>query len=126
MPVPSEGSHKNFIQGQGGTLFFGMLSLLFAAAACYFFWQNKQNERDARTLRDQEHLIDQRMQNLQSEVDKLQSEIAQAGTLLKSSEETLKQKEHSLESVQQEKQKLASEKQPVEKEKPSYSELDKK
>jgi chemotaxis protein MotB len=97
--------------GEGGMLFWGALSLIFATAACYFYWQNNQNEKIARALRDQEVLLKSENQRLRSEVDKLQSGITQADSLLKTREERLKEREHSLAAAEQEKERLTQEKQ---------------
>jgi chemotaxis protein MotB len=92
-------------------IFFGALSLFFAATACYFFWQNRQNNLSARTLLDQEELLSQENRRLRSEVDRLQAEIAQVGDLLKTREEAIQQKQQKLEQAQTEKEGLAAEKQ---------------
>lgn len=113
-------------RGQGSHIFWGALSLIFAAAACYFFWQNSENELAARTLKDQEALLQQENQQLKAQVDKLQSGIAQFDTLLKNREEKLKEQATSLAQVTEKTQQLDAEKQEAERQKKARAEATEK
>jgi chemotaxis protein MotB len=104
-PQTSRRSHS----GQGSQFFWGILSVIFAAAACYFFWQNRENELTARTLNDQQtHLLTEKQQ-LQAQVDKLQSSMAQFDSLLKNREEKLQEQASTLAQATEKTQQLATE-----------------
>ena len=93
----------------GGVVFWGAASLVFAVCASYFYWQNRQHEQIARTLRSQEDFIVQENQRLKSEVDKLQSRIQETGGMLKNQQKTLQETETNLAAAQAEKNRLAAE-----------------
>lgn len=108
--------------GQGSHIFWGSLSILFAAAACYFFWQDREHELAARTLADQQNLLQVENQQLKAQVDKLQSGIAQFDILLKNREEKLKEQATSLAQVTEKTQQLDAERQEAERAKKARSE----
>lgn len=112
--------------GHGGMIFWGGLSLIFASAACYFFWQNNLNEQSSRTLRYQDGLLLDENRRLRSEVDKLQNELSQASDLLRNRDQALKEKEQFLATAQAEKDKYLAEKQAQEKEARAKQDLKKK
>ena len=120
-----EGLHRPR-RGQGSHIFWGALSLIFAAAACYFFWQNRDNELTARTLKDQETLLQLENQQLKAQVDKLQSGIAQFDSLLKNREEKLKEQATSLAQVTEKTQQLDAEKQEADRQKKARTEATEK
>lgn len=120
-----EGLHRSG-PGQGSHIFWGALSLIFAAAACYFFWQNSENELAARTLKDQETLLQLENQQLKAQVDKLQSNMAQVDILLKNREEKLKEQATSLAQVTEKTQQLDAEKQEAERQKKARAEANDK
>src|ERR1039458_2900751 len=40
-------------RSQGASIFWGVISVCFAAAACFYFWKNHENETKANVMRDQ-------------------------------------------------------------------------
>jgi chemotaxis protein MotB len=102
-------SSRSAVHHHGGVVFWGAASLIFAVCASYFYWQNRQHEQIARTLRSQEDLMIQENLRLKAEVDKLQSRIQETGGMLKNQQKTLQEAETNLAAAQAEKNRLAAE-----------------
>jgi chemotaxis protein MotB len=83
-------------RSQGASIFWGLVSVFFAAAACYYFWKNHENEKSARQLRDVVLTLQDQCDSLNSQKDKLQSGIGDAEKQLKTREEFLHEKETKL------------------------------
>lgn len=122
----TQGNGRRFTHGQGSQIFWGILSVIFAAASCYFFWQNRGNELDARTLRDQTTLLQEENQQLKAERDKLQSNMAQADSILKNRDEKLQEQASSLAQVTEKTQQLDAEHKEAEKQKQLQAEATEK
>jgi outer membrane protein OmpA-like peptidoglycan-associated protein len=86
-------------RSQGATIFWGLISLCFAAGACYFFWKNNENERRANKWQDQ-------VMQLQDQVTQIQGEKAHMGDGLAEQEEQIKAHE---DLVQEKETELAAE-----------------
>jgi outer membrane protein OmpA-like peptidoglycan-associated protein len=83
-------------RSQGASIFWGLVSVFFAAAACYYFWKNHENETSANVLRDQVLTLQEQRETLSSQKDELQSNINETETQLKTREEFLQDKETKL------------------------------
>jgi chemotaxis protein MotB len=101
--------HPVFNYTLGSHLFWGCLSLFFATAACFFFWQNCEHELLARTLRDQEATLQAENEDLRGQVNKLQARFNQINQLIKSREDKLKERESNLTSVTEKTQTIVAE-----------------
>ena len=86
-------------RSQGATLFWGLISVCFAAGACYFFWKNNENQRSAEKWQDQ-------AMELQDQVDKLEGEKAHLKDGLVDQQNQIKARE---DLVQEKETELASE-----------------
>jgi flagellar motor protein MotB len=83
-------------RSQGATLFWGLISLCFAAGACYFFWKNNENERRADKWQYQSTQLQDQIENLQGEKAHLQDGLAGQETQVKAHEELVEEKETEL------------------------------
>lgn len=83
-------------RSQGATIFWGLVSVFFAAAACYYFWKNHENEKNTRQLRDDVLTLQDECDSLNSQKNKLQSGISDTEKQLKSREDFLQDKETKL------------------------------
>jgi chemotaxis protein MotB len=90
---------KRIVKAQGSNIFWGTLSIFFAAAACYFFWQNWENEQAARTYRDQESNLLLEQAQLRAQVEKLQGNVAQVDLLLKGRDEKMREQADSIAAI---------------------------
>lgn len=82
---------SNLIRGQGVNIFWGGLSLFFAAAAVYYYWQYVENEQTARVLRDQEIMILRENTQLRAQVDKLQENLDQIDELIQNRNQEMRE-----------------------------------
>jgi len=83
-------------RSQGVSIFWGLVSVFFAAAACYYFWKNHENDASANKLRDEVLTLQEQRDTLTSQKDKLQSGISDSEKQLKTREEFLQEKEAKL------------------------------
>jgi flagellar motor protein MotB len=83
-------------RSQGATIFWGLVSVFFAAAACYYFWKNHEDEKNARQLRDDVLTLQDQCDSLNAQKNKLQSGIGDAEKQLKAREDFLQEKETKL------------------------------
>ncbi len=83
-------------RSQAVTIFWGLVSLFFTAAACYYFWENHQNEMSADVLRDQVLTLQEQRDSLSSQRDKLQASISETENQLKTREDLIEEKETKL------------------------------
>jgi flagellar motor protein MotB len=83
-------------RSQAVTIFWGLVSLFFTAAACYYFWENHENETSADVLRDQVMTLQEQRDSLSSQRDKLQASISETETQLKTREDLIEEKETKL------------------------------
>jgi flagellar motor protein MotB len=80
-------------RSQAASIFWGLVSAFFAAAACYYFWKDHENESDADKLRGEVLSLQDQRENLSSEKDRLQASISETETELKTREDFLQDKE---------------------------------
>ncbi len=81
---------------QAAVIFWGLVSVFFAAAFCLFFVKNRENERNADYLRGEVLSLQDQRENLSSEKGKLQASISEIETQLKTREDFLQEKEEKL------------------------------
>ncbi len=75
--LPPVGTSNADARGVGPAIFLGLISLLFAALACFFFWQNQQHERVARTAKEQERLLQEENRRCRGELERAQTAFAE-------------------------------------------------
>ncbi len=83
-------------RSQAASIFWGLVSVFFAAAACYYYWKDHENETNANVLRDQVLTLQEQRETLNSEKDKLQASISETEAELKTREDFLQDKEANL------------------------------
>jgi len=83
-------------RSQGATLFWGLISVCFAAGACYFFWKNNENERLADVRQDQVMQLQDQIDKLQGEKSHIQDGLVEQETQVKANEELVQEKETEL------------------------------
>jgi flagellar motor protein MotB len=83
-------------RSQGASIFWGLISVCFAAAACYYFWKNHENETKANVLRDQVLQLTEENDSLTSQTQHLQTDKAEAENQLKAREDLVQEKETQL------------------------------
>jgi flagellar motor protein MotB len=86
-------SSRRVGRSQAVSIFWGLVSVCFAAAACYYYWNNHENETSANVLRDQVLTLQEERDSLSAQKDKLQSSISDSETQLKTREDFLQEKE---------------------------------
>ena len=83
-------------RSQGASIFWGLVSVCFAAAACFYYLKNHDNERAANQMRDQAMHLREENESLASQKDHLQEAQAEAASQLKTREDLIAQKETEL------------------------------
>jgi flagellar motor protein MotB len=83
-------------RSQGASIFWGVVSVCFAAAACFYFLKNHDNERSADQMRDQVLELREENESLTSQKDNLQASKTEAESQLKTREDLVEQKETEL------------------------------
>ena len=83
-------------RSQGASIFWGLVSVFFAAAACFYYFKNHENETSANQMRDTVMQLREENESLNSEKDHLQASKAEAEAQLKTREDLVAQKEDQL------------------------------
>lgn len=83
-------------RSQGASFFWGLVSVSFAAAACFYFWKNHENESMANKLREQVLILQDEHDTLNAQKEKLQSGMTERDNELKNHEDFLQDKEAKL------------------------------
>lgn len=94
--MPYQERTRQVGRSQAASIFWGLVSLFFTAAACYYFWKNHENETSANVLRDQVLTLQEERDSLSSQRDKLQASISETETQLKTREDLIEEKETKL------------------------------
>lgn len=82
-------------RSQGASIFWGLVSAFFAAAACFYFWKNLENEKSASQLRNDVLTLQDQCDSLNAQKKKLQSD-AETEKELKNREDFIRDKEAQL------------------------------
>jgi flagellar motor protein MotB len=83
-------------RSQGASIFWGVISVCFAAAACFYYWKNHENETTANVMRDQVLQLREENETLNSQKDHLQASKSEAESQLKTREDLVQEKETQL------------------------------
>jgi flagellar motor protein MotB len=83
-------------RSQGASIFWGLISTCFAAAACFYYWENHKNEVSANQWRDTVLQLRDENETLTSEKEHLQASKTESETELKTREDLVQQKETEL------------------------------
>jgi len=83
-------------RSQGAVIFWGLVSVFFATAFCYYFLKNRTNEQSARTLREQVMILQGESDSLSSERDKIEAAATEADKEMKARADFLQDKESKL------------------------------
>jgi flagellar motor protein MotB len=83
-------------RSQGAVIFWGLVSVFFATAFCYYFAKNQAHEESTRSLRDQVMSLLSERDSLSSERDKIEAAASETDKQLKAREDFLQEKETKL------------------------------
>ena len=83
-------------RSQGASIFWGLVSVCFAAAACFYYWKNHENETVANMMRDTVLQLKDENESLNSQKEHLQASQSEAESELKTREDLVQEKETEL------------------------------
>jgi chemotaxis protein MotB len=83
-------------RSQGASIFWGLVSVCFAAAACFYYWKNHENETTADMMRDTVLQLKDENESLNSQKEHLQASQSEAESELKTREDLVQEKETEL------------------------------
>jgi flagellar motor protein MotB len=83
-------------RSQGTGIFWGLVSVCFAAAACFYYWKNHENEATANQMRGQVLQLREENETLNSQKEHLQASKSEAESQLKTREDLIQEKETQL------------------------------
>ncbi len=83
-------------RSQGASIFWGVVSVCFAAAACFYYGKNHDNEKTANMMRDQVLQLTEENETLNSQKEHLQASKTEAEAQLKTREDLVAEKEAQL------------------------------
>jgi flagellar motor protein MotB len=113
-------------RSQGASIFWGLVSVFFAAAACYYYWKNHENETKADVMRDQVLQLQEENETLNSQKDHLQASKNEADAQLKTREDLVADKENQLAAEEARLDALSQQTQSIEQQNPSQVAMVKK
>ncbi len=94
--MPFIDSSSRVGRSQGASIFWGLVSVFFAAAACFYFLKSHENERTADKYRDEVYTLQDERDTLNAEKEKLQASMSDTAGQMKTREEFLNEKEAKL------------------------------
>jgi chemotaxis protein MotB len=83
-------------RSQGASIFWGLVSVCFATAACFYYFKNHENETTANQMRDTVLQLREENESLLSEKEHLQASKSEAESQLKTREDLVQEKETEL------------------------------
>jgi chemotaxis protein MotB len=83
-------------RSQGASIFWGLVSVCFAAAACFYYWKNHESETAASQWRDTALQYREDNETLNSQKDHLQASLGEEADSLKTREDLVQEKETEL------------------------------
>jgi flagellar motor protein MotB len=83
-------------RSQGASIFWGLVSVCFAAAACFYYLKNHDNERTANQMHDEVMQLREENETLNSQKDHLQASASEAASQLQTREDLVAEKETEL------------------------------
>lgn len=83
-------------RSQGASIFWGLVSVFFAGAACYYFWKDRENETRAIQWNDTALSLQEARDSLNSQKQQLQANVAEREKQLDLRDELMQQKEAKL------------------------------
>ena len=83
-------------RSQGASIFWGLISVCFAAGACYYYWENSKNEQRADQWQDQVRVLQEANDSLEGEKSHLQAGMADQENQIKAREDLVQEKEAEL------------------------------
>jgi chemotaxis protein MotB len=83
-------------RSQGASIFWGLVSVCFAAAACFYYWKNHENETTANMMRDTVLQLKDENESLNAQKEHLQASQSEAESELKTREDLVQEKETEL------------------------------
>jgi flagellar motor protein MotB len=93
-------------RSQGASIFWGLVSVFFAGAACYYFWKDHETETRAMQLndtvlqlQDQSETLNAQKQEMQANADSRQKQLDARDEFLQEKETKLAQEESRIESL---------------------------
>ena len=87
---------KRVGRSQGASIFWGLISVCFAAAASYYYWKNVGNETTANVMRDEVLQLREENETLNSQKEHLQASATEEENQLKTREDLVEEKETEL------------------------------
>jgi flagellar motor protein MotB len=94
--VPFIDSTSRVGRTQGASIFWGLVSVFFAAAACFYFWKSHESDGRATQYHDQLLKLQEDNDALVTEKEKLQANLSSTTNQQKIREEVLDEKESKL------------------------------
>jgi flagellar motor protein MotB len=83
-------------RSQGATLFWGLISVCFAAGACFYFYKSGENQRQAEKWHDQALQLQDQIDKLEGDKTRLQAGMADQENAIKAREDLVQEKETEL------------------------------
>lgn len=83
-------------RSQGASIFWGLVSVCFAAAACFYYWKNHESETAANQWRDTALQYRDDNESLKAQKEHLQASQSEAENELKTREDLVQEKETEL------------------------------
>jgi flagellar motor protein MotB len=83
-------------RSQGATLFWGLISVCFAAGACFYYYKSTENQRQSERWHDQVMQLQDQIETLKGEKSHMQDGLVEQETQVKAREDLVQEKESEL------------------------------